>query len=568
MSSSAASRGGLVLGAIVVAVAVALASPYFLGRQAERTYMDYLQQLDALDHIRVEQTEYRRGWLRASAQYDIVLDGRLSLLITGLFPESPEGGEPLRVRVNDDIRHGPLAAGPALAALEGRVRVDGWLFSEFLDAGDGGLEQAYEARVGFDRVVRGSWHPALIQLTSGALLDNEGWEARYSVDHAGGAFTYDLRLGEYQGAVRIGQMRFEDPTGVLMSEGSHSDILARFGAGGLRELSVDTHEPLTTLEEGVKDAVFTTRIEDQRTRLELGFDQGGRLDSMALRYGAGRMQSETALHAVEANGMTVEMDAVRNGVHAWYGGLEVGMDALQLLSADGVAPDLGAAGVHGALRLEPMGDRGLRALIALSATDMELDLLDEPVSMEYQLSIEELRRSGYEELWRLIYQALDALDLENEQLQGLVGLAFGQAAMEMVGDRPRLRAEPMRLQIGEASGEMALMLRVQPLAVMMMGGQGLLQPGNELDLRADVAGALLEKVFRIQLRQEFDAAGLTPSKEDLEEMARQSVEEQLQPLLLQGLLIQDGDRYRMDLRLEDGQLLLNDEPADWLLHQF
>ncbi len=568
MSSKTGSRGGGVLIVIVILVAVALASPYYLGRQAERAYTDYLRQLDGMESVEVRDMSYRRGWLGASARYELILQGRLRAVVEELLPLDPVSGEPLRVEVRDAIRHGPLAAGVSLASVEGYSRIDGWLVEGLLDAGGQPLEQGYDARVGFDRVVRGHWHPASIELVSGPMLSDADWDARYSVEHAGGAFSYDLRRGEYQGSMRVAHMRLEDPTGNLVSEGSQSDVLARFGPGGLRALRVDTHEPLTTLEETVKDSVFTTRIEDQRTRMELGFDDAGGLNSLALHYGLERIDSETVFHTVSATGMALGLDAERHGPHAWFGGVEFSANALTLVSSDAVSPDMEASGLRSLLRLEPVNHDTLRLRTGFSADTLQLDLLDEPARVDYQLSVSELRRSGYEELWRLLYELLDGIQLEEPALAPMLSVAAGQAAMDMVGDRPRFQADPVRLEVGDASGEMALTLRVQPLALMMMGPQGLLQPGNELDLRADVGGALLEKLFRVQLRQEFEAAGVTPSDEDLEAMAQQSVAEQLQPLLMQGLLVQDGDRYRMELHLDEGRLLLNGEPADWLLQQF
>ncbi|MDT9091243.1 DUF945 family protein, partial [Escherichia coli] len=56
-----------------LALVVGLGAPYWLGQQVEKKYAEYLQQLQSLGYIQVENLTYERGWFDAQASYELVL---------------------------------------------------------------------------------------------------------------------------------------------------------------------------------------------------------------------------------------------------------------------------------------------------------------------------------------------------------------------------------------------------------------------------------------------------------------------------------------------------------------
>ncbi len=568
MAGNRRSRGGGVLILIVLLVAVALASPYLLGRQVERAYADFLRQLDSMDHVRVEGTHYRRGWFQSAATYEVMLDDPLRGLVIQTVDAPGDVDEPIRVRVRDRIRHGPLAEGIAAAAISGVASSDGWLLDQLLVFPGAAPNQVYRARVGFDRVVRGEWEPLQLDMTSGPLLAEANWEIDYSVAYDGGAFSYDLRRGEYLGQIRLARMRFQDPGGVTVSEGSTSDFRARFQGERLREFTVETHEPLTVREDDIEDQVFTTRLMDQRTRLDLGFDHHGSMELIDLRYTLERIEAESPLHDVAATSVEMAFSGERNEGHTWFGGVALALDALHLESRDGETPGFAAGGLRGSIVFEPSTGDTVRMVTYVNARDVVAQGLSEAASLEYRFGLEELQRPAYDQLWRAVYHVVEHVIEGDPESLPLFADAVGQSALAMLGERPRLRVDPFHVALGDADGTLSLTVRAQPLELLMLGGQGLLQPDNELDLHGSVAPGLLRKVLRVQLRQEFEASGIEPAEEELDAMADQAVAEQLQQFVMQGVLVQEGDRYTFRLLLDDGRLLLNGEPADWLIQRF
>ncbi|MCC5858254.1 MAG: DUF945 family protein [Ectothiorhodospiraceae bacterium] len=553
---------------IVLLVAVAMASPYLFGRQVERAYADFLRQLDGLEHVRVEQTHYRRGWFESAATYEVLLDDPLRRFVIQMADAPGDAQEPLRVRVRDQIRHGPLADGVAVAAISGTASTEGWLLDQLLVFPGAAPIQAYHARVGFDRVVQGDWKPLQLDMTSGPLLAEAGWEMDYSLTYDGGVFRYDLRRGEYVGQVRLARMRLQDPGGVTVSEGSTSDFRARFQGERLREFTVETHEPLTVREENIEDQVYTTHLRDQRTRLDLGFDHQGSMELIDLRYALERIQAESPLHDMAATSVQVEFAGKRNGDHTWFGGVTLALDALHLESRDTEMPGFTAGGLQGGVRFEPSPGDTVRMVTHVNAEDVIVQGLSEAASLEYRFGLEELQRPAYDQLWRTVYQVIEhVVDGDPESLP-FFATDMSQSALALLGERPRLRVDPLRVALGDADGTLSLTVRAQPLELLMLGAQGLLLPDNELELHGSVAPGLLRKLLRVQLRQEFETAGIEPSEEELDAMAAQAVAEQLQQFVMQGILVRDGDRYTFRLLLDDGRLLLNGESADWLIQRF
>jgi uncharacterized protein YdgA (DUF945 family) len=59
------------------------------------------------------------------------------------------------------------------------------------------------------------------------------------------------------------------------------------------------------------------------------------------------------------------------------------------------------------------------------------------------------------------------------------------------------------------------------------------------------------------------------SAKELDAMAKEVVAGSLQPMLELGVVRpEEGERYSLHLLLQDGQLLMNGEPGEWLLGQF
>lgn len=77
---------------------------------------------------------------------------------------------------------------------------------------------------------------------------------------------------------------------------------------------------------------------------------------------------------------------------------------------------------------------------------------------------------------------------------------------------------------------------------------------------------LLHRVSREVLRQQYN--GMLSGNE-LDAMAKEVVAGSVEPMLEMGVVRREQDgSYTLKVQLQDGQLLVNGEPGEWLLEQF
>ncbi|WP_146218698.1 DUF945 family protein [Halomonas sp. LBP4] len=550
---------------VVLVVAAGVGAPNWLGRQIEQQHAAYLQQLEGLGYLQVENAEYERGWFSARADYELILDPRFALPLAQLFADLDVPQEPFRIGVSERITHGPFTGG--MASLEGDVEVSGWLVGEVVAFEGGRSNQRYAARIGYDRVVHGEWEPMEMAVSAGPLLSDLGLNTRYVMDYRGGDFSFDPGSGEYRATHHMGPSRLEEPAAVHTFESSTSHHLVRFSSGVLRELRLQSRDSLTLSERRDVDQPLDTRIEDQTVDIGLHFDDQGRFESIVSRLGIEGFQGQKPDQYLQMDGMALEFTGSRQGEYSWYGELGLAFDGLEMREKG--SPGVSLDAMQFQLGLEPESEASLELVTRLSSRDLRIQGMEEPLEYHVESRLGQLQRAGYDELWRLFYRAMDEFRVDDPDASLAVLERVGEAGMAMMGDRSTLAAKPVTLRIGDADLDMALEADVQLQDFALLGEQALFSPGNRLEFSADVSALLVHKVARESIRQQYNGLTSPPEGKALEAMAKDLVAEELASMLELGIVRREaGDRYTIHLQLKDGELLLNGEPGEWLLGQF
>lgn len=555
----------LVALSLLVLVAV-LAIPYWMGKQTERKYAEYLRQLDGLAYLEVLNSRYERHWFSARASYDLALSSEFETLVKSLFPAWQLPNEALLVSVSDRIQHGPFNGG--MARVEGHVGFDGGLLASLVEIEAQTTGQGYRASIGYDQVLRGHWEPMHLVVTAAPEWRDMGWDARYVMDYEGGDFSYDPSTEKYHSTGHIANLQMEDPSGVRTSEDSTSEIMARFSNGTLRELHLESHDSLVHTQSRNAMKLMNSRIEGQRAFLGAYFDDDGRVERFESQFGMDNLYAEGADGGVQADGLSFVFNGLRDGEYAWLGEADIGLDAL-VIKEQG-APGISLNDMKITLGLEPEVDDSLTMVMGMAAQNLMIEEMDEPLAYDYQLRVGQLQRGAYDDLWRLFYQAVDEFQLEHPEVSPVVLERMREEAIALIGDRLQLSAKPVQISMGEADLNLELDASVPLDALMVFGAgeQALLMSDSQVELSADVSADLIHKMAREYLRQDYNKIGYQASGKELTALAKEMVAPDIAALSEQGIIRQEGDkRYTMHLRLEGRELMLNGEPANWLLEQ-
>lgn len=548
-----------------VALIAGLGAPYWMGRQIEQQYAGYLQQLENFDYIQVENLTYERDWFKARASYELILEPEFTQTYQQLLASDMElelEGEPLRIAVEDRITHGPFMG--ALASLEGRAEASGWLFEQLVQLEDGAELSRYDARVGFDRVVQGEWAPMEMALVAGPLLADAGLELRYAAEYQGGDFRYDPATGEYRSSNRLGTARLEEPTAIHTFEGSTSNLVASFPQGVLREIRFWSDDAPMLTESRDQQQVSDSRIEGQRVEIELLFDEQGRFEHITTHFELQGFESEAPELYLAMDGINADIDASRQGDNSWYGQLGINLDGLTLREQH--SPGVTAQSANFRLGLAPESEEHFQVAQLWSANDLRIQGMEEPIGFHIESSYGQLPLTEYDTLWSLIYEAIDVFQLDDPDAVLPVFERMEQVGETLVSGRSVFNFKPVSFSIGDASADLELEADLGFQDFVSFDERMLLSPENRLDLNVNASALLLHKVARESLRQQY---GGMASGNELDAMAKEVVAESLQPMLELGVVRRDKEeRYSMHLLLQDGQLLMNDEPGDWLLSQF
>ncbi|MDX5377587.1 MAG: YdgA family protein [Halomonas sp.] len=548
-----------------VAIIAGLGAPYWMGRQIERQYTGYLQQWENFDYIRVENLTYTRDWFQAQASYELTLEPEFAQAYQRFLTSQTAlefEGEPLRIVVNDWISHGPFMG--ALASLEGRAEASGWLFEQLVKWEEGAALSHYDARVGFDRVVRGEWAPMEMALVAGPLLTDAGLDMRYAAEYLGGDFRFDLGSGEYRSTGRLGQARLEEPTAIHTFEGSTSSVVAAFPQGVLREITFRSDDAPMLTESRDFDQASDSRIEGQSVDIKLLFDEQGRFEHVTTHFEMQGFESEAPNLYLAMAGLDADFAASRQGESSWYGQLDLALDGVSLREQG--LPGLTAQSVSYGLGVEPESETQFQLTQLAATRDLRIQGMDEPIAFHFESSYGQLPRTEYDTLWSLIYDAIDRFQLDDPEAVLPVFERMENAGEALVAGRSAFTLKPVTFSIGDADAAMTLEADLDLESFSALDQHRLLAPENRLDLNVNASALLLHKVARESLRQQY---GGMISGNELEAMAKETVAEGLQPMLDLGVVRrEDGDRYSLNLRLQDGRLLMNGEPGEWLLGQF
>ncbi|MGR2738544.1 DUF945 family protein [Billgrantia sp. Q4P2] len=562
-------RGSALKKSVAVIVGLALiaglGAPYWMGRQIEQHYADYLQQLENFGYIQVDNLQYERDWFEARASYELVLEPELAqayeqLIAAGMDVEFEE--EPLRIFVDDRITHGPFMG--ALASLEGRIDGSGWLFEQLIQLEDDEAVSRYTAKIGFDQVVVGEWAPMPMTLAAGPLLSDYGLEMRYEIDYQGGEFRFDPAKGEYRSTNRMGQARLEEPTAIHTFESSTSNLVASFPQGVLREVTFASNDgPMLTESRDLEQA-SDSRIEGQNVEIKLLFDDQGRFEHFSAHLDMQDFESEAPDLYLTMDGLGADIVATRQGLNSWYGHLGLSLDGLAVREQH--SPGFTAQSANIRLGLEPESEAHFQVAQLWSANDLRIQGMEEPIAFHVESSYGQLPRTEYDTLWSLIYEAIDSFQLDDPDALLPVFERMEHAGEALVAGRSVLSFKPASFSMGDADIELELEadLLLQDLAAF--DESSLLDPENRLDLSVNASALLLHKVARESLRQQYN--GMLSGNE-LDAMAKDVVAGSVEPMLELGVVRREEDgRYTLKLQLQDGQLLMNGEPGEWLLGQF
>lgn len=548
-----------------LALVVGLGAPYWLGQQVEKKYAEYLQQLQSLGYIQVENLTYERGWFDAQASYELVLEPEFAqayeqLIATGTGVEFEE--EPLRVFVSDSITHGPFMG--ALASLDGRIDGSGWLFEQLIQLEESEAVSRYTARVGFDQVVTGEWAPMAMTLTAGPMLSDIGLEMRYEIDYLGGEFRYDPAGGEYRSTSRLGQARLEEPSAVHTFEGATSNLVASFPQGVLREVTFTSDDgPMLTKSRDPAQA-GDSRIDGQNIEVQLDFDEQGRFERFATRFAMQGFEAEEPELFLALQGIEADFTATRQGEASWYGQLGLNLDGMTMREQH--SPGFEAQSVNFRLGLEPESESHLRVAQLVAASDLRIQGMNDPIAFHVESSYGQLSREEYDTLWQLVYEAIDVFSLDDPDAVLPVFERMEQAGEALMAGRSSLTFKPVTFSMGDAGLDLELEADLALQEMSSFDESSLLAPENRLDLSVEASAMLLHRVARETLRQQYN--GMISGNE-LDAMAKEVVAGSLEPMLELGVVRrEEGERYSLAVQLRDGQLLVNGEPGEWLLGQF
>lgn len=563
-------RRGSVLKRTVVIIAglaliVGLGAPYWVGQQVEQKYADYLQQLQRFGYIEVENLSYERGWLEANATYELVLEPEFAQLYTGLLGTAMEQefeGDPLRIRVDDQIAHGPFIG--AFASIEGQADASGWLFDQLVQMELDGSLSHYDARVGFDQVVVGEWAPMQMVLTAGPLLSDAGLDLRYDLDYLGGEFSYDPALGEYRSSNRMGQARLEEPTAIHTFEGSTAEFVASFPEGVLRDVTFTSQEGPIVTESHDGGQFGDSRIDGQSVEAQLQFDEEGRFEGFTSRFALQGFEAEEPELLLSMQEIVADITATRQGESSWYGQLDFNLDGLALHELDELGFE--AQNMNFGLGLEPESESHFQVVQRLAANDLNIHGMEGPIAFHLESSYGQLPRAQYDTLWDLIHEAVGQFSWDDPDRLLPVFERMEHVVEELIAGRSTLSFKPVRFSMGDADIEMELEADLRLQDLVAFEEDRLLAPENSLYLNVNASAQLLNKMMRESLRQQY--AGMI-GDDELDAMAMAMAADALGPMLELGVVIREEDeRYSLEAQLSDGQLLLNGEPGEWLLEQF
>ncbi|WP_197038288.1 DUF945 family protein [Billgrantia saliphila] len=550
---------------VALVVAIALGTPYWVGQQVEKRYADYLRQLEAFGYLRVENVAYERGWLSARASYELVMDQELERAyaqMLGSLMTQEIAGEPLRIGVTDRISHGPFTG--SLANVEGRLETSGWTFEQLMILEEERPSSHYDASIGFDRVIRGEWRPFEMTLSAGPMLSDAGIDLRYVADYRGGDFRYDPGTGEYRSSTRMGPSRLVEPTAVHTFTGSTGNFTARFPDGVLRELKFHSQESAMVSESREPEPTGESRVEGQTVDIALHFDPEGRFERLASHVGMEGFEATEPDFHMTTDAMGFDLAATRQHGNTWYG--ELGFDIDGLAMRQGRGPRISAQTMHFQVGVQPESEETFKMVTLTASNDLLVHGMEEGLSFHVETSYGQLRRAGYDTLWDLVYEAIENAGVDDpEALLAIFG-RMEQTGGMLMGDRSALSLRPVSFSMGEAGADLELDAELAPHAFAELGKRALLLPENRLELSANVSASLLHKVARESIRQQYSGQ-VTGS--ELDTLAKEMVTGQLQEMLEHGIVRREGDdHYSMHAKWQSGALLLNGEPADWLLSLF
>ncbi|MCE8036314.1 MULTISPECIES: DUF945 family protein [unclassified Halomonas] len=553
----------LVISAGLVLV-VGLGAPYWLGQQVEKHYADYLQQLQRFDYIQVENPVYERGWFQASASYELIIEPELAQAYEHLL-DAEMGlsfeGEPLRIAVNDRITHGPFMG--ALATFEGRAEASGWLFEQALQLDDEDFTR-YAGRVGFDQMVEGEWEPLTVTLASGPLLNDLGVEMRYEGEYLGGEFRYDPNSGEYRSTNRLGQSRLVEPSAVHTFEGSTTDLVISFPQGVLREITLRSNDAPMLTESRDLQEVGNSRIEGQSVEIKFLFDEQGRFADLVAHFEMQGFESEAPDLYFTMDGLAADFTATRQGDSSWYGQLGLSLDGLAV--REQFSPGFTAQSATVRLGLEPESEEHFQLAQLWAAEGLQIQGLEEPIAFHVESSYGQLSRTEYDTLWSLIYEAIASFQWNDPEALLPIFERMGEAGEALMAGRSVLTIKPATFSMGDADIVLALEADLLLQDIAGLDESFLLDAENRLDLSVEASAMLLHRVSREVLRQQYN--GMLSGNE-LDAMAKEVVAGSVEPMLEMGVVRREQDgSYTLKVQLQDGQLLVNGEPGEWLLEQF
>lgn len=554
----------LVIGAGPVLV-VGLGVPYWLGQQVEKHYADYLQQLQRFGYIQVENLVYERDWFQASASYELIIEPELAQAYERLLGAEMGlsfDGEPLRIVVNDRITHGPFLG--ALATFEGRAEASGWLFEQAIHLEEDEDFARYAGRVGFDQVVEGEWEPMAVTLASGPLLNGLGVEMRYQGEYLGGEFRYDSSSGEYRSTNRLGQSRLVEPSAVHTFEGFTTDLVISFPQGVLREIALRSDDAPMSTESRDLQEVGNSRIEGQSVEVKLLFDEQGRFADLVAHLEMQGFESEAPDLYLTMDGLAADFTATRHGDSSWYGQLGLSLDGLTV--REQYSPGFTAQSATVRLGLEPESEAHFQLAQLWAAEGLQIQGLEESIAFHVESSYGKLSRTEYDTLWSLIYEAIASFQWDDPEALLPIFERMEEAGEALMAGRSVLAIKPASFSMGDADIELALEADLLLQDIAGFDDSFLLDAENRLDLSVEASAMLLHRVAREVLRQQYN--GMLSGNE-LDAMAKEVVAGSVEPMLEMGVVRREQDgSYTLKVRLQDGQLLVNGEPGEWLLEQF
>ncbi|MCP1676488.1 hypothetical protein J2T57_003649 [Natronocella acetinitrilica] len=543
-------KKGLLIGMVGAPLALFtlyLGAMHWSGQRVEAELRETLAALDGVAGVELRDIAIDRSlrqtrvWLRVLPGGPLDVIHRQELEDAGLPPS------PLEYEATLSIDHGPVmlqGSGPGFGLAAGLVEVTQPAHHLLRKYGDHHPEPGRGIfRVDFSGDVIGDYTQPAFEGTAWTRLDHDDraddlpYDLWTDTDHV--RYRYALSDGQLEVAGTLGETWLEWEHGVRAGIGSGD-----FEAGGV--LRPERHR----LDYSINLAEFHYRdnaMDSEQVLRGIALNgstagNGGYLDEFVLYGSIDEWDNALAADRLTGRSMRIRAEVDREADGAWFADLDLAMGPTLMVLGDAGDEPLGVDGATLGLRLLE-GHDGVTVAMEMTAAG---ELGGEPFSHAAALSLEGLERDAYGAAWLELEPALRA-DADSAILVDILSRHFDA----LFAGQPALLIGPVRIDVLGNVLDIVARFPVQPDWIAEFGSPGLFWPQAGLRGRLDMDPGFTVILARLAATQ------MEGSPLFVQNALQQQLDGFLRSMADIGLIAEVDGRYRLDWRVEDDRLLVN-----------